>query len=63
MRKGEELPKVFTLKVENSLAGLWIVTSPEVHGLLVADTDMAAAVHRVPAAIEAMQEALESQSL
>lgn len=62
MRKGETIPKKFTLEVINSAAGLWVVTSPEIHGLLVADTDMRSAIREVPDAIRAMQEALESNT-
>lgn len=61
MRKGDRIPETFSLKVENTATGLWVVTSPDIHGLLVADTNMANAIREVPFAIEAMQEALETQ--
>jgi hypothetical protein len=63
MRKGDKIPKTFTLKVENSKTGLWMVTSPEIHGLLVADSDMRGAIREVPDAITAMQEALSDEAL
>lgn len=40
MRQGQKIPELFTLSVEHRDSDLWVVTSPEVRGLLVAKSTM-----------------------
>lgn len=48
------LPTTFSLSVEMKMPcgnPLWVVTSPEIRGLLVAESHMSDAIRRVPDAV------------
>lgn len=45
------MPRTFTLVVEYGDAGLWYVTSPELKGLLVAESTPWKAIRAVPDAL------------
>ena len=48
------MPEEFTLKIELD-TGLWIVTSPEIRGLMVADADMHEALSAVVPAMKDLE--------
>ena len=51
----KEWPSKFSLSVERKDTGLWVVTSPEIPGLLVGDHVLMDALEEVPRSLAALR--------
>lgn len=57
MRRGQKIPELFTLSVEHRASDLWVITSPEVRGLLVAKSSMDEALGSVGHVLRSLEAA------